>query len=131
MQQYRVAPHEGRSPKIMNCNVEEDIFIEMVRRERPLWDKKNRDYKNLDVKNRIWKSIAVKCETTGKKNSPAKKWCACIFLLIFSTHTSLSLGWRFLSLVFFFVFFFFVFSLVFLHPCRTIFFGDVVDETYK
>lgn len=78
MQQYRVAPHEGRSPKIMNCNVEEDIFIEMVRRERPLWDKKNRDYKNLDVKNRIWKSIAVKCETTGKKNS-AEKNCVRVF----------------------------------------------------
>lgn len=78
MQQYRVAPHEGRSPKIMNCNVEEDIFIEMVRRERPLWDKKNRDYKNLDVKNRIWKSIAVKCETTGKKNSPEKN-CVRVF----------------------------------------------------
>lgn len=66
MQHIRVSLHEGRSPKIMNCNVEEDIFIGMVRLERPLWDKKNRDYKNLEVKNRIWKSIAEKCETTGK-----------------------------------------------------------------
>lgn len=83
MQQYRVAPHEGRSPKIMNCNVEEDIFIEMVRRERPLWDKKNRDYKNLDVKNRIWKSIAVKCETTGKKTHQKKIVCVYFFIDFF------------------------------------------------
>lgn len=60
---YRV--HEGRSPKIMNCSVDEEIFIEMVHMERPLWDKKHRDYKNLEVKNRIWKNIAAKCETTG------------------------------------------------------------------
>lgn len=59
----------GRSPKIMNCSVDEDIFIEMVHMERPLWDKKHRDYKNLEVKNRVWKSIAVKCKATGTKRA--------------------------------------------------------------
>lgn len=37
----------------------------MIRQERPLWDKKHRDYKNLEVKNKIWKEIAEKCGSTG------------------------------------------------------------------
>lgn len=65
---YRPAPSEGsgRSPKICNSNVDESVYIKMIRQERPLWDKKHRDYKNLEVKNQIWKEIAEKCASTGK-----------------------------------------------------------------
>lgn len=66
---YRPTPSEGsgRSPKICNSNVDESVYIKMIRQERPLWDKKHRDYKNLEVKNQIWKEIAGKCASTGNK----------------------------------------------------------------
>lgn len=64
---YRPASEgSGRSPKICNSNVDESVYIKMIRQERPLWDKKHRDYKNLEVKNQIWKEIAEKCASTGK-----------------------------------------------------------------
>lgn len=49
-------------------SVSEDVFIDMVRAERPLWDKKDRDYKNLELKAQLWNSIAEKCNTTGKES---------------------------------------------------------------
>lgn len=64
---YRPASEgSGRSPKICNSSVDESVYIKMIRQERPLWDKKHRDYKNLEVKNKIWKEIAEKCGSTGK-----------------------------------------------------------------
>lgn len=48
-------------------SVSEDVFIDMVRAERPLWDKKDRDYKNLELKAQLWNNIAAKCNTTGNK----------------------------------------------------------------
>lgn len=48
-------------------SVSEEVFIDMVRAERPLWDKKDRDYKNLELKAQLWNSIAEKCNTTGKE----------------------------------------------------------------
>lgn len=63
---YRPASEgSGRSPKICNSSVDESVYIKMIRQERPLWDKKHRDYKNLEVKNKIWKEIAEKCGSTG------------------------------------------------------------------
>lgn len=65
---YRPASEgSGRSPKICNSSVDESVYIKMIRQERPLWDKKHRDYKNLEVKNKIWKEIAEKCGSTGKE----------------------------------------------------------------
>lgn len=64
MQRFRVLTE--RTPKITNSNVDEAVYIAMVRKERPLWDKRNRDYKNLEVKAKIWKEIGQKCGTTGK-----------------------------------------------------------------
>lgn len=65
---YRPASEgSGRSPKICNSSVDESVYIKMIRQERPLWDKKHRDYKNLEVKNKIWKEIAEKCGSTGNE----------------------------------------------------------------
>lgn len=67
---YRPASEgSGRSPKICNSSVDESVYIKMIRQERPLWDKKHRDYKNLEVKNKIWKEIAEKCGSTGNNTT--------------------------------------------------------------
>lgn len=63
-----VAQYQGeqRAMNQSNHTTPEEDFIDLVQKEKALWDPSHHHYKDVETKTKIWRTLAELCNSTGK-----------------------------------------------------------------
>lgn len=54
-----------------NHTTPETEFIDAIHQEKALWDPNHQHYKDIEIKSKIWNTLAEKCNSTGECREPA------------------------------------------------------------